>query len=280
VQGYVEKLEAQLSAYRQHLVKVWFFLHFSPFPSPLLSPSLSSFTYRNSSFFRNPAQMKLIELKRAQIKQLRHECQVQEERLHTETEAVQKKRMKLLPSVRHISRSQISLLASQELLKEDKKKLQIDQFCVGAVSRCIEDFKWKLITQLKAIFPIKQTPDGKFFTISGFPLPNSDFTGSLPFCLLFVPPPFALTLSAGCDEEIVATSLGHVAHVLFMISKYLDVPLRYPITPMCSRSVIRDEISRQTSPRFFFSSCFLSLLSLFHAFLFRAIHCCHCYPFC
>jgi len=66
--------------------------------------------------------------------------------------------------------------------------------------------------------------------INGFPLPNSDFTG--------------------CDEEQIATALGVVVHAVSMISKYLELPLRYPMLPMCSRSVIRDEISQQVSPKF------------------------------
>lgn len=84
----------------------------------------------------------------------------------------------------------------------------------------------------------------------------------------------------GYEEEEIATALGSVCHVLFLVSKYLDVrqppttttnpftalrfpsiqpgvftcglypsvgfvqvPLRYPILPMCSRSAIWDEIS-------------------------------------
>lgn len=35
-----------------------------------------------------------------------------------------------------------------------------------------------------------------------------------------------------------------------MIAKYLQLPLRYPIIPMCSRSIICDEISQQTSSKF------------------------------
>jgi len=59
--------------------------------------------------------------------------------------------------------------------------------------------------------------------ICGMSLPNSDFTGS--------------------DEERVAIALGHVCHYVFMLSKYLDVPLRYELTPKCSRSIISDKIT-------------------------------------
>jgi len=39
---------------------------------------------------------------------------------------------------------------------------------------------------------------------------------------------------------------GYVAHLTFMISKYLEVPFRFPISPMCSRSHIKDDISTST----------------------------------
>lgn len=54
----------------------------------------------------------------------------------------------------------------------------------------------------------------------------------------------------GCDEEQIATALGYVCHIVFMISKWLNIPLRFPVTPMCSRSLIRDEIGQPRAPKF------------------------------
>lgn len=36
---------------------------------------------------------------------------------------------------------------------------------------------------------------------------------------------------------------GYAAHLVLMISKYQQVPLRYRIIPLCSRAVIVDDIS-------------------------------------
>ena len=33
--------------------------------------------------------------------------------------------------------------------------------------------------------------------------------------------------------------VGYTAHLIFMISKYLEIPFRFPIYPMCSRSTIQ-----------------------------------------
>ncbi|CAJ0749234.1 3753_t:CDS:2 [Entrophospora sp. SA101] len=47
----------------------------------------------------------------------------------------------------------------------------------------------------------------------------------------------------GCDEEKIATALGFAAHFVQMLAYYLDTPLRFPITPMSSRSTILDPIT-------------------------------------
>ena len=82
-----------------------------------------------------------------------------------------------------------------------------------------------------------QSSDGKSLSIQGLRLPNSDFTG--------------------CDEEQIATALGMVCHMLFIVAKFLNLPLRYPMIPMCSRSIIRDDISQQVSPKYRINKCVL-----------------------
>ncbi|KAJ3116352.1 hypothetical protein HDU96_009815 [Phlyctochytrium bullatum] len=51
----------------------------------------------------------------------------------------------------------------------------------------------------------------------------------------------------GFDDEKISTALGYTAHLVIMIATYLEVPLRYPINPMSSRSMILDRISMQFS---------------------------------
>lgn len=51
------------------------------------------------------------------------------------------------------------------------------------------------------------------------------------------------TLEGGpADDDQVATALGYVCHVLLMLSKILDIPLRYRIVYHASRSIICDDI--------------------------------------
>jgi len=164
------------------------------------------------------------------LNQLREENLYQNKLLEDDKKYVEEKRANLLPKIRFLQKAQISLLASKQLLEENKITLSEDRNVLQKSENDILSHRWNLITQLKIIFPISQSTDGKSFSINGFRLPNSDFTG--------------------CDEEQIATALGFICHVVYMVAKYLEVPLRYPMIPMCSRSIIRDDISQQSSPKF------------------------------
>ena len=50
-------------------------------------------------------------------------------------------------------------------------------------------------------------------------------------------------------KEQIATALGYVAHLVFMISKYLEIPLRYRLIHHASRSFVRDAISSASGGR-------------------------------
>lgn len=47
----------------------------------------------------------------------------------------------------------------------------------------------------------------------------------------------------GAPEEEVATTLGWTAHLVYLLSLYLCVPLRYPVQPVGGRSLIKDPVS-------------------------------------
>ena len=47
----------------------------------------------------------------------------------------------------------------------------------------------------------------------------------------------------GTPEEEVATALGWTAHLVYLLSLYLCVPLRYPVQPVGGRSLVKDPVS-------------------------------------
>jgi hypothetical protein len=66
----------------------------------------------------------------------------------------------------------------------------------------------------------------QFFSIRGLPLPTSNLIAY--------------------DDEYISTALGHVGHLILMLSKYMAVPLRYPIVYRASRSAVCDNVQGNT----------------------------------
>ncbi|KAI9810296.1 MAG: hypothetical protein M1827_006346 [Pycnora praestabilis] len=90
----------------------------------------------------------------------------------------------------------------------------------------------RICEDLMRIYPIDAIPKKTLaFTICGLPLPNSNFDSS--------------------DEDVVAAALGFVAHIVYLLSFYLSVPLPYPVQAHGSTSLIRDPISLMAGQRTF-----------------------------
>jgi len=112
-----------------------------------------------------------------------------------------------------------------EHLKEWKKNF-VDMREALLLTTAQLNFRQKqLISELNLIYPIVQMPNNKY-TICGVHLPNSeDFAGN--------------------DEVMISVALGFVAHLVQMISIFLQVPLRYPIIHFGSRSKIVDHVAEK-----------------------------------
>ena len=67
--------------------------------------------------------------------------------------------------------------------------------------------------------------------------------GSLSFTIRSLHLPNAGTSSTNHDPSITAAALGHTAHITYLLSFYLSIPLPYPITPHGSSSTVYDPIS-------------------------------------
>jgi len=83
----------------------------------------------------------------------------------------------------------------------------------------------RLVAALMEIYPIMPHPSGEplTFTIRSLHLPSASHEDY--------------------DDATVSAALGHVAQVIYLLSYYLSVPLRYPVKAMGSRSFVRDDIS-------------------------------------
>jgi len=129
-----------------------------------------------------------------------------------------------LPQLSQVSKALFEILDSKQRLQSQIRELNESKKEVSEYQWALEARQSFLIRDMRGIFTITQTADRhKSLCINGVRLPNTDFTG--------------------CPEETIATGLGLVCQAIFMLSRWLDVPLRYPMKPGLSRSTISDHIS-------------------------------------
>lgn len=48
---------------------------------------------------------------------------------------------------------------------------------------------------------------------------------------------------SGENDTMLSVGLGNVAHLVYMMAKFLELPLRYPILVMGSRSAVIDVVT-------------------------------------
>ncbi|KAL2865137.1 putative UV radiation resistance protein (UVRAG) [Aspergillus lucknowensis] len=116
----------------------------------------------------------------------------------------------------HLPDARVKLGSSTKLLDQNTEETK------GQIRRISED--------LQEIYPIEPIPEKPLaFTISGLALPNSNFTD--------------------VDRDAVAAGLGYTAHLVYLLSFYLSIPVPYPITPYLSNSLILDPVSTSLPQR-------------------------------
>lgn len=138
--------------------------------------------------------------------------------------------------------AQIALATSSQEMEQRRKELVAHHQQLTKTFFLIRKHQERLIRDLSNVYRILPVRDANgqeakpyhasgsssshssqvLYSINGCTLNNSHFQGQ--------------------DEEKIATGLGYVCHLVQLLSKYLDIPLRYPMTPMMSRSTIQDVV--------------------------------------
>ncbi|KAM9847227.1 UV radiation resistance-associated gene protein [Aulostomus maculatus] len=154
---------------------------------------------------------------------LRSELQRQRKALGREVDLQQKERAQLL-------KKEESFSSQHESLKTDKESLtKLHKECTAKREQFLKSnaqltFRCRqLLSELSYIYPI-DVANQSDYVICGVKLPNSeDFQAK--------------------DDGSVAVALGYTAHLVLMVSCFLQIPLRYPVIHKGSRSSIKDTIT-------------------------------------
>lgn len=160
---------------------------------------------------------------------LRSELERQKRALGRELETLQKEQTLLQRKGEAFSNKQQSLETDQESLTEQQKECTAKRELFLKSNAQLTFRCRQLLSELSYIYPI-EVSNQTDYVICGVKLPNSeDFQAR--------------------DDGSVAVALGYTAHIVLMISYFLQVPLRYPVVHKGSRSSIKDNITDQLAEK-------------------------------
>lgn len=125
----------------------------------------------------------------------------------------------------HIPKALLSTMQMGLRYKDEKQSILERRYEVLRAAHKIRSRQAMLVKQLGAVYPIEYEGVGEY-KIRGIKILNSD-----------------LTAAGRAEEDTISTALGYIAHLVFMLSKYLQVNLRYRVVPYSSRSYLKDEIN-------------------------------------
>ncbi|KAJ3452057.1 uv radiation resistance-associated protein [Anaeramoeba flamelloides] len=168
--------------------------------------------------------------KRTRLKKLRAILEFKRKVVSEKRQELKKRKDPLIPKTRKLVENIQELKERKNELQNQEKEMEHVWKKRNRIMACIVARKENMLRDLRMIFPIKEQKDSRILTISGIPLPITDFEKY--------------------DPEMIASAFGYVAHLLNMLSKYLETPLRYPVNPRGSRSTIRDEVTNLNNPEF------------------------------
>ncbi|CEL96869.1 unnamed protein product [Vitrella brassicaformis CCMP3155] len=190
--------------------------HLSPKPdeavSDTTSPSMSSLQQRLK------AVQARLQKTRVLLQAKRDELQKGESRLAEEKAQRQKRRERLRRCQRGLQSVKLRLGQSVKDLPSSKTDLR-------AIQQALYCRRTRMLYELFQVYPIEN--NGRHRSIRGIPLPSID----------------VLNRQDLREEEKVATALGFLIHLLLLMAKYVEVPLRMVMVCASSRSFLRDPLS-------------------------------------
>jgi len=192
-----------------------------------------------------------LQQRRARIQKLRQLCSSEIDRLVKERKHVEELRSTLPAHAAVIHAQTQNLVARKEMISQEERKLEeLRKGELRNANMRLRIRQRRMIAQLLQIYPIMRPGANQ----EASPVTASillSMSASQHWTLRTIPLPNVQL--ASFDEETVSTALGYVAHLVFLVAKYLDVPLRYRIVYRASRSLICDDVQHFVQFPLFYS---------------------------
>lgn len=156
----------------------------------------------------------------------------------------------LIPTAEKLKAAQLALATSIQEMEQRRIELMAHHQQLTKTFFLIRKHQERLIKDLANVYRILPVRDANGNETRSYSSSSAHHSSSHPPSVVYMINGCTLNNSHfhGQDEEKIATGLGYVCHLVQLLSKYLDIPLRYPMQPMMSRSTIQDVVG--TSDRF------------------------------
>jgi len=155
------------------------------------------------------------------LQELREQVEIAEADVKVEQSALDAERS-AYANTQTIARNVAKCRELMETQLEYDELLNMKKLDLLKVKFLLQARQTKLLSELQTIYPIERLPGVSDYAIRGVELPLDLYSK---------------------DDEQIAAALGYLVHLLLLASKYLEVPLRYQLLFMGSRSFIRDPVA-------------------------------------
>lgn len=160
-------------------------------------------------------------------------CAEEERQLREERMQVQAQRQQAVPRCNELAGLFQQLAERRQAVQRMGQQLdQSERPRIKELDAKVDTRRRKMLYELSEIYSLSRRKDNNFICIRDLSL-----LGSLEN-----------ERHANLDDDHIATALGYVCHLVIMLSKILDIPLRYRIVYSGSRSYICDDVHRWDYP--------------------------------
>lgn len=177
--------------------------------------------------------------RRHRIDVLRHEIARIREETAQEHVAASKISSRNSQREKWVQQAHLQLAAAERDLTNQIPTIHKHKTTVAELAAKTQHVRKKLLANLRRLFPVFETS-----LLPPPPTTSISFATTSSVCILF--DHILLPKSSnfeGSDEEVVSAALGYLVLIIQLLSRYLLVPLRFPVRYSGSRSIILDPIT-------------------------------------